>query len=69
MDLGQMWPKYLPLATLSYNTSYTPNLANYSPSELVFLRKPNLPSDLETNLDAGVSGTFKDYNILPNRKL
>ena len=30
-DLGQMWPKYLPLVTLAYNTFNTPNLANYSP--------------------------------------
>ena len=29
-DLGQMWPKYLPLATLANNTFNTPNLANYS---------------------------------------
>ena len=25
MYLGQMWPKYLPLATLAYNTFNTPN--------------------------------------------
>ena len=37
-----MWPKYLPLATLAYNTFNTPNLANYSPYELVFGRKPKL---------------------------
>ena len=47
MDLGQMWSKYLPLATLGYNTFNTPNLANYSPYELVFCRKPNLLLDLE----------------------
>ena len=35
MDLGQRWPKYLPLATLAYNTPNTPNLANYNPYELV----------------------------------
>ena len=27
MDLGQMWLKYLPLATLAYNTFNTPNLS------------------------------------------
>ena len=27
-DLGQIWPKCLPLATLAYNTSNTLNLAN-----------------------------------------
>ena len=30
MNLGQMWPKYLPLATFASNTFNTPNLANYS---------------------------------------
>ena len=30
-DLGQMWLKYLPLATLVYSTFNTPNLATYSP--------------------------------------
>ena len=38
MDLGQMWPKYLPLAFLAYNTFNTPYLVNYSPYELVFGR-------------------------------
>ena len=46
-DLGQMWPKYLPLATLAYNSFNTPNLASYSPYELVFGRKPKLLLDLE----------------------
>ena len=39
-NLGQMWPKYLSLATFASNTFNTPNLANYSPYELVFGRKP-----------------------------
>ena len=30
-NLGQTWPKYLPLATFAYNTFNTPNLGNYSP--------------------------------------
>ena len=38
-DLGQMWPKYLPLVSLPYNTFNIPNLANHSPYELVFGRK------------------------------
>ena len=37
-NLGQMWPKYLPLATFAYNTFSSPNLANFSPYELVFGR-------------------------------
>ena len=30
-DLEQMWPEYLPLAALAFNTFNTPNLANYRP--------------------------------------
>ena len=33
-NLGQMWPKYLPLAMYAYNMFNTPNLGNYSPYEL-----------------------------------
>ena len=33
--IGQMWPKYLPLATFAYNTFNSPNLANYNPYQLV----------------------------------
>ena len=36
--LGQMWPKYLPLATFAYNMFNTPNLGNYSPYEIPFGR-------------------------------
>ena len=36
-SLGQMWPKYLPLATFTYNTFNTPKLANFSPYKLVFV--------------------------------
>ena len=32
-NLGQMWPKYLPLAMFAYNTFNTPNLGNYNPNE------------------------------------
>ena len=39
-NLGQMWPKYLSLATYVYNMFNTPNLGNYSPYELTFGRKP-----------------------------
>ena len=37
--LGQMWPKYLPLATFAYNTFKSPNTAYYSPYQLLFGRK------------------------------
>ena len=39
-DQGQMWHKFLSLATFAYNIFHTPNLGNYSPYELVFGRKP-----------------------------
>ena len=68
-NLGQMWPKYLSLATLAYNTFNSPNLANFSPYELVFGRKPKILLNLETMLDIKVSGTFKDYHELLNKRL
>ena len=66
-DLGQMWPKYLPLATLAYNTCNTPNIANYSPYELVFSKKPKLLLDLETTPDIKVCEIFKNYYTLLNK--
>ena len=63
-NLGYMWPKYLPLATFAYNAFYLPNLANYSPYELVFGRKSKLLLNLEITPDIKVSGTFKDYFII-----
>ena len=51
MEQAQMWPKYLPLAMLAYNTFNSPNLANLSPYELVFGRKPKIFLDFETNPD------------------
>ena len=68
-NLGQMWPKYLPLAILVYNTFNTPNLANHSSYELVFGRKPKLLLDLETNPDIKVSGMFKGNYTLLNKRL
>ena len=39
ITLGQMWPKYLPIATFAYNTFNTPNLGNYSPYEWCLILK------------------------------
>ena len=39
-SLGQMWPKYLPLAMFAYNRFNAPNLGNFSPYELTYGRKP-----------------------------
>ena len=50
-EQGQMWSEFLPLATLVHNTFNSPNLANYSPYELVFSRKPKILLDLETDPD------------------
>ena len=33
-DQGQMWHKFLSLATFAYNIFHTPNLGNYSPMNL-----------------------------------
>ena len=61
--------KYLSLATFAYNTFNTPNLANFSPYELVFRRKPKVLLNLETTPDIKVAGTFKDYYELLNKRL
>ena len=39
--LGQMWIRYLSLATFAYNTFNSPNLGNYSPYELTLVENPN----------------------------
>ena len=59
--MGEMWPDYLPFATLAQNTYNSPNLSNYSPYELVFGRKLKLLLDLETDPDIKVSATYKEY--------
>ena len=66
---GQMWHKYLPLATFIHNTFNSANLANHTPYELVFGRKPKLLLDLETVLDVKVSGTYKEYFLQLSKRL
>ena len=68
-NLGQMWPKYLALATFAYNTFNTPSLGNYSPYELVFGRKPKSLLNLESVPDVKVPGTLKDYYELLYKRL
>ena len=58
---GQMWHKYLPLATFAHNTFNSPNLANHFPYKLVFGRTLKLLLDLEMDPDVKVSGTCKEY--------
>ena len=64
-----MWPKFLSLATLAYNTFNCSNLANYSPYELVFRGKPKILLNLETDPEIKVSGTFKDYHTFLDKRL
>ena len=66
---GQMWHKYLPLATLAHNTFNSPNLANHSLYKLVFGRKPKLVLDLETDPDVKVSGTYREYFLQLSKRL
>ena len=68
-NLGQMWPKYLPLATFAYNIFNTPNLRNHSPYELLFGRKPRSLLKLDLTLDIRVSGSFREYYDLLNKRL
>ena len=68
-NLGQMWLKYLSLSTFAYNMFNTPNLANYSPYELVFGRKPKILFNIETTLDVKISGSFKEYYKLLNKRI
>ena len=65
----QMWHKYLSLATFVYNIFNSPNLCNHSPYELVFAKRPKILLDLETNPHIKVSGTYKEYFTLLNRRL
>ena len=39
---GQMWHKYLPLATFAHNMFNSPNLANHSPYELSVWEKTKI---------------------------
>ena len=66
---GEMWHKYLPLVIFTHNTFNSPNLANHSPYELVFGRKPKLLLDLETNPDVKVSRTYKEYFLQLSKRL
>ena len=68
-NLGQMWLKYLSLATFAYNTFNSLNVVNYSPYELAFGRKPKILLNLDTTPDIKVSGIFKDYHELLNKRL
>ena len=69
MEKGQMWPKHLPFATFAYNTFNSLILANYSPYELIFGRKPKLLIEVDMDPDIKVVGTFKEYYTLLRKRL
>ena len=66
---GQMWTKYLSLATFAYNTFNIPNLGNYSPYELTFGRKPKLLLNIESHPDIKVLRNFREYYELLNKRI
>ena len=66
---AQMWHKYLPVVTFTHNTFNSPNLANHSPYELVFGRKPKLLLDQEMDPDVKVSGTYREYFLQLRKRL
>ena len=66
---GQMWHKYLSLATFAYNTFHSSNLGNYSPFELTLSREPKTLLNVETDPDVRMSGTYKDYYTLLTKRL
>ena len=66
---GQMWHKFLSLATFAYNIFHTTYLGNYSPYVLVFRSRPKILISIETDPDIEVSGTYKDYHTLLTQRL
>ena len=66
---GQMWTKYVSLATFAYNTFNSPNLGNYSPYELTFGRKPKSLLNVETNPGIKVSRNFREYYDSLNKRI
>ena len=68
-NLAQMWPRYLSLATVAYNTFNITNLGNHRPYEIIFGRKPRSLLNLESTPDTKVSSSFRQYYNLLNRRL
>ena len=53
----------------AYNMFNTPNLGNYNPYELTFSRKPRPLINLDSNPDIKISGTFRVYYKLLNKRI
>ena len=62
-------PKISTIGYITYNTFNTLHLVNYSLYELIFIRTPKLLLNLVTTPAIKVSGTFKDYYNLLNKRL
>ena len=67
--LGQMWIKYVSLATFAYNTFNRPNLGSSRPYELTIGRKPKLLFNVEKNPDIKVSRNFREYYDSLNKRI
>ena len=61
--------KIFTLVTFAYNTFNTPNLGNHIPYELIFSRKLRSLLSLDPTPDIKVSGTFREYYNLLNKRL
>ena len=61
--------KIFTLGYSAYNIFNTPNFGNQSPYELIFGRKPRSFLNLDSTPDIKVSGTFKEYYELLNKRL
>ena len=65
ISLGQMWTKYLSLATFAYNPFNSPNLGIIA----TFGRKPKLLLNVDSNPDIKVSRNLKEYYELLNNRI
>ena len=68
-EQGQMWPNFLPLATLAHNTLNSPDLTKYRQYKLMFSRKPKIFINIETDPDIKISGNFTEYYKLLEKQM
>ena len=67
--LGLDWNIYCKPAMLVYNSYASPNLADFSPFELVFGRKANICPDFEFKPQVPITGTHKQAFEILQKKL
>ena len=63
--LGLDWNIYCKPAMLVYNSYASPNLADFSPFELVFGRKANICPEFEFKPQVPITGTHKQAFEIP----